>query len=56
LRRAIHVDPNYAEAHYQLGNALALLGRTDEAAKERKISFDIQTKQQADYTKKLNPK
>jgi tetratricopeptide (TPR) repeat protein len=53
LRKAIKLDPEYAEAHYQLGNALALLGRTDEARKERSISASIQTKQAANYAKRL---
>ena len=56
LRKAIQIDPDYVEAHYQLGTALAKLGRTAEAEKERAISLSIQTKQQADYTKKLTTK
>jgi len=54
LRKAIRIDPDYAEAHYLLGTALANLGRTAEAQKERSISLAIQTKQQADYAKKLS--
>ena len=31
FRRALSLRPDYAEAHYNLGNALLDLGRTDEA-------------------------
>ncbi|MGH9453534.1 MAG: tetratricopeptide repeat protein, partial [Terriglobia bacterium] len=54
LRRAITLDPHYAQAHYQLGNALARLGRSAEAAKEHAISTHIQAHQQAVYTRRLN--
>ena len=30
-RRALAIKPDYAKAHYNLGNALKDLGRTDEA-------------------------
>lgn len=56
LRKAVRLDPDYVEAHYQLGNALALLGRIDEARKERAISAAIQAKQREEYAKKLQPK
>jgi Flp pilus assembly protein TadD len=52
LRKATFIDPDYAEAHFQLATVLARLGQTEEAAKERSISTAIQAKQQADYTRK----
>jgi intraflagellar transport protein 88 len=55
LRKAIQLDPDYFQAHYQLGNALALLGHMDEAKKEREVCLSIQAKQRAEYTKKLSP-
>jgi Flp pilus assembly protein TadD len=55
LRKAIQLNPDYFQAHYQLGAALARLGRNDEAKKEREICESIQAKQRADYAKKLLP-
>src|SRR5262249_34763374 len=42
LRRAIELSPNYAFAHDQLGQALAILGRFDEAVAEgeRALALD----------------
>jgi Flp pilus assembly protein TadD len=54
LRKAMQLDPNCFQAHYQLGAALARLGHQDEAKKEREICASIQAKQRAEYTKKVS--
>ncbi|MGA3306904.1 MAG: tetratricopeptide repeat protein [Stellaceae bacterium] len=52
LRKAIQIDPNYFQAHYVLGTVLRQLGQTTEAAKEQKLSVDIQEKSRTEAIKK----
>ncbi|MGH9353967.1 MAG: tetratricopeptide repeat protein, partial [Terriglobia bacterium] len=54
LRKAIKIDPDYAQAHFVLGTALRRLGRNAEAGREQQVSAEIQARQQAEYTRKLN--
>ena len=49
-RHAIQVDPNYAEAHNNLGAALLNLGQTSEAAAEFQQALQIKP----DYTAARN--
>ena len=41
FRRAIALSPNYAFAHDQFGQALAILGQFDEANKEGKLALSL---------------
>jgi Flp pilus assembly protein TadD len=52
LQRAVEIDPDNFQAHYVLGSAFRQLGRTEEAAKEQKISLAIQEKQRLAAIKK----
>jgi Tfp pilus assembly protein PilF len=52
LRKAVQIDPNYYQAHFFLGTALRQLGQIADAAKEQKISVDIQEKARTEAIKK----
>jgi len=54
LEEAVALNPDFTKAHYQLGNALARLGRPEEAAHERALSVQIQARERAEYARKLN--
>jgi tetratricopeptide (TPR) repeat protein len=47
LRKAVQIDPNDFQAHYILGTALRDIGQNAEAAREQKLSLDIQEKSRA---------
>lgn len=40
-RQALELNPNYAEAHEQYGNLLAIMGRTDEALAEARRALAL---------------
>jgi len=40
-QKAIDIDPNYGDAHYNLATTLMHLGRTDEAIAHFKKALDI---------------
>lgn len=54
LERAVKLYPNSAKGHYELGNALALLGQKKAAEHEHTLSSKIQADRQAHYTRELN--
>lgn len=41
LKRAIELDPEYAEAHVHYASHLAMVGRTDEALRERRLAVEL---------------
>jgi Flp pilus assembly protein TadD len=47
LRKAIQINPDYAEAHFVLGTALRQSGHAEEGKREQKISVDIQERKRA---------
>jgi len=54
LRRAIQIDPAYAEAHYLLSTTLRRLGHADEALREQKIFLDLKKSENSDQSKARN--
>ena len=54
LEKAIKLDHDYVQAHYALGRALRSVGRSAEALQERAAAEQIQARQRANYTKKLD--
>ena len=44
LRKAVQLDPDYAEAHFVLGTALRQSGHAAEGTREQKISLALQEK------------
>jgi tetratricopeptide (TPR) repeat protein len=47
LRRAIAIDPDSSEAHYILGTAYRMLGRSTDAVREREIAGRLQARHDA---------
>jgi tetratricopeptide (TPR) repeat protein len=47
LKKVTEVDPDFAQAHFVLGRALMMLGRSDDAKRERDLSRQIQVRQHA---------
>jgi hypothetical protein len=45
LQKVTEVDPDFAQGHFVLGRALGVLGRSDEAERERNICSQIQARQ-----------
>ncbi len=41
FRKALEISPDYAEAHYNLGNAFAGLGRIDEAVAHYRKALEL---------------
>ncbi|MFY9683575.1 MAG: tetratricopeptide repeat protein, partial [Candidatus Sulfotelmatobacter sp.] len=48
LRKAIQIDPNYAEAHFVLGTALRQSGHAIEGRREQKMSVELQEKRRSE--------
>jgi Flp pilus assembly protein TadD len=48
LRKAIELDPGYAEAHFVLGTALRQSGHAAEGGREQKISVELQEKKRSE--------
>jgi tetratricopeptide (TPR) repeat protein len=52
IRKDVRLHPDSSKAHYMLSTALYQLGRTEEAARERKIAADLPEKMRQERIKK----
>jgi tetratricopeptide (TPR) repeat protein len=55
LTALVREEPSLADAHYVLGTALAMLGRSEEAARERRLCGQLKAAQHASQVHQAAP-